>query len=131
MVFKVIAIALIGVMLVSLLRTAKPEFAVFAMIGTGIVIVIYLVSSLSGVVLVFDDLVKKAGLPTEMFALVLKIVGIGYLTEFSASICDDAGCNSIGSKIQLGGKLTIFMMSLSIVSELFKVVTTLLQLGGK
>lgn len=42
MLFKLIGIALIGIVAVSLLRTAKPEFAVFAVIGTGVVMVITL-----------------------------------------------------------------------------------------
>ena len=36
MIFKIISIALIGVVVVLLLRTAKPEFAVFATIATGV-----------------------------------------------------------------------------------------------
>ncbi|HKL93934.1 MAG TPA: SpoIIIAC/SpoIIIAD family protein, partial [Clostridia bacterium] len=112
MIFKLISIGIIGALLVLTLRSAKPEFAVLAGIGTGVVIVIYLVSSLSGAILAFDSIVEKSGLPQEMFSAVLKIIGIGYLTEYSASICEDAGCASIAQKLQIGGKLTIFLMSI-------------------
>lgn len=37
MIFKLIGIAVIGVIVVTLLRSAKPEFAVFATIATGVV----------------------------------------------------------------------------------------------
>lgn len=112
-------------MLVLILKSVKPEFAVFVTIGTGVVILIYLVNSLSSVVLAFDKIVDKSGLPVEMFKSILKIIGIGYLTEYSASICEDAGCGSIGSKIQLGGKLTIFLMSINIVVSLIEVISSL------
>lgn len=128
MIFKIISIALIGVVVVLLLRTAKPEFAVFATIATGVVIVIILLSTLQNVILSFDEIVKKSGVDDGIFTAVLKIIGIGYLTEYSASIANDAGCGSIASKLQFGGKLTIFAMSISIVSTLIDVVKDLVNM---
>ena len=84
MIFKIISIALIGIVVVLLLRTAKPEFAVFATITTGVVIVIILLSTLQNVILSFDEIVKKSGVDDGIFTAVLKIIGIGYLTEYSA-----------------------------------------------
>lgn len=128
MIAKIIGIALIGVVAVSLLRTAKPEFAVFAVIGTGIVMVITMISSLQSAILAFDDLVEKSGIDDRVFSAVLKIIGIGYLTEYSASIATDAGCASIAQKLQFGGKIIIFLMSISIVTALVDVVGGLLNL---
>ena len=59
MIFKIISIALIGVVVVLLLRTAKPEFAVFATIATGVIIVIILLNTLQNVILSFDEIVKN------------------------------------------------------------------------
>lgn len=128
MIVKLIGIALIGIVAVSLLRSAKPEFAVFAVIGTGIVMVITMISSLQSAILAFDDLVEKSGMDERVFSAVLKIIGIGYLTEYSASIATDAGCASIAQKLQFGGKIVIFLMSISIVTALVDVVTGLLEL---
>ncbi len=128
MIFKLISIALIGVVVVLLLKTSKPEFAVFATIATGVVMVIILLSTLQDVILSFDKIVKKSGVDEGIFTAVLKIIGIGYLTEYSSSIASDAGCASIASKLQFGGKLTIFAMSISIVSALIDVVTNLVNL---
>ena len=128
MIVKLIGIALIGIVAVSLLRTAKPEFAVFAVIGTGIVMVITMISSLQSAILALDDLVDKSGIDDRVFSAVLKIIGIGYLTEYSASIATDAGCASIAQKLQFGGKIVIFLMSISIVTALVDVIGGLLNL---
>ena len=128
MIVKLIGIALIGIVAVSLLRTAKPEFAVFAVIGTGIVMVITMISSLQSAILAFDDLVDKSGIDDRVFSAVLTILGIGYLTEYSASIATDAGCASIAQKLQFGGKIVIFLMSISIVTALVDVIGGLLNL---
>ena len=128
MIVKLIGIALIGVVAVNLLRSSKPEFAVFAVIGTDIVMVITMISSLQSAILAFDKLVEKSGIDERIFSAVLKIIGIGYLTEYSASIADDAGCASVARKLQFGGKIVIFLMSISIVTALVDVVSGLLEL---
>lgn len=129
MIVKLIGIALIGIVVVSLLRTAKPEFAVFAVIGTGVIMVVTMLGSLQSVILAFDDLVAKSGIDDAVFTAVLKIIGIGYLTEYSASIASDAGCASIAQKLQFGGKIVIFLMSISIVTALVDVVSGLLDIA--
>ena len=127
MIFKLVGIAIIGVIVVSLLKTAKPEFAVFATIATGVVMVVTMLSSLQSVILAFDGIVKKSGIDDGVFTAVLKIIGIGYLTEYSASVATDAGCASIAQKLQFGGKIVIFLMSISIVTALVDVVSTLVN----
>lgn len=119
---KLIGIALIGVVAVSLLKTAKSEFAVFAVIATGVVMLITMMGALRDVLLSFDGLVEKSGVDDAVFSAVLKIIGVGYLTEYSASIAEDAGCASIARKLQFGGKIVIFLMSISIVTALVDVV---------
>ncbi len=128
MIFKLVGIAIIGVIVVALLKTAKPEFAVFATIATGIVMVITMLGALEDVILAFDGIVKKSGIDDGLFTAVLKIIGIGYLTEYSASVATDAGCESIAQKLQFGGKIVIFLMSISIVTALLDVVTALVKL---
>jgi stage III sporulation protein AD len=61
-----------------------------------------------------------------LFAGVLKVIGIGYVTEYSAGLCGDAGCSGIGSKILLGGKIAIFMVSLPVLEKLVDLVIKLI-----
>ncbi len=128
MIFKLIGIAIIGVITVTLLKSAKPEFAVFATIATGVIMIITMLSALRDVVLAFDKIVEKSGINDEVFSAVLKIIGIGYLTEYSSSVATDAGCDSIAQKLQFGGKIVIFLMSISIVSSLVDLVSTLVNM---
>ena len=128
MIFKLVGIAMIGVIVVLVLKTAKPEFAVFATIATGVVMLVVLTSSLTKVILAFDNIVAKSGVDENVFSAILKIIGIGYLTEYSSQIATDAGCGSIAQKLQLGGKIIIFLVSISIVTSLVDVVAQIVNL---
>lgn len=61
MIFKLVGIALTGIVAVTLLKNSKPEFSVFATIATGVVMVISMLSALGEVVLAFDSIVEKSG----------------------------------------------------------------------
>jgi stage III sporulation protein AD len=122
-------LGILGAVIVGLLRTAKPEFAIFASIAAGIIIVIALLSSITKAIGAFNAIVEKSGVDDALFEGVLKIIGIGYLTEFSANICNDSGCAFIASKINIAGKVTIFLMSVSIITALIGVIETIVNLN--
>ena len=71
MMFKLIGIALTGVVVVTLLKNSKPEFSVFATIATGVVMVITMLSALRDVVLSFDSIVEKSGIDDAVLLIPL------------------------------------------------------------
>lgn len=121
-IFKVLGVGIIGAVVVMLMRSSKPEYAVLVSVATGLLLLIFLVNSLNRVVEAFTAIVDKSGLNANLFGGILKIIGVGYLTEYSSSISTDCGADGIADKIQLGGKLTIFLLSLPIFNALIDVV---------
>ena len=88
--------------------------------------VLMIVDSATNIISVFNSLVSKSGVSSGIFSAVLKIIGLGYITEFSASLCNDAGATSIGNKILLGGKILILISALPIVTNLIDIIAELL-----
>ena len=123
---KIIGIAFVGVVLYQILRNTKSDFAILVSISVGVVILVLLSDKISQVVNVFNNLSVKAGLPNEIFSSIIKIIGIGYLTEYSVNLCDDAGCSGIGKKIELCGKITILIMALPIINGIITIIGELL-----
>lgn len=126
-IFKVIGIGILGAIVAMMLRSSKSEYAVMAVIATGIIILIIAVSALSDVIVAFEEIADKTNLSAPLFAVLLKIIGIGYLTEYATSLCNDMDCSSIGKKISFAGKVTIFLMAMPIVTSLISTVTSLLE----
>lgn len=123
--FKVIGVGLVGVCATLLLKNTDNRYAILAGIATGAVILIVALNSLSGVIVQLHALVDKTGVNSELFAALLKIVGIGYVTEYTASVCADADCASIGRKVAFAGKIAIFLLALPIVKALLDIVAQL------
>jgi stage III sporulation protein AD len=54
---------------------------------------------------------------------IAKVVGVAYITEFSAQLCSDAGENALAQKVELGGKLVIIAIASPIILHLVNVIT--------
>lgn len=126
MIFKIIGIGIIGTIIVGLLKGLKSELAAYVSVATCIIILINVLSGFVSVVETFNGIIDKTGIDSGLFSGVLKIIGVGYITEYSAEICRDSGGESIASKITLGGKIAIFLLALPILNKLVEIVVELI-----
>lgn len=122
-ILKVIGVGITGAIIANFIKNGKEEFTIFVTLATGIIILIYIMSSLGDVIVAFNKITDTSGIDDKLFGSILKIIGIGYVTEYSASICSDFNYNSLGSKIQLAGKITIFLIALPIISSLMDLIS--------
>ena len=121
-IFKIIGLALVIVVAVILVKQTKPELAMLVGVAGGVILFFYIIDLLEQVYGVFSYILDSTGLNSKLFVVLLKIVGIGYLTEFSANICSDSGNNAIASKVMLAGKLIIFVLAIPIIRSLIDII---------
>ena len=124
--FKILSIALITCITCLIVKPIRPDFAILVSIVGGIIVLFYVITSFSTIFDVFNNIFKISGVKTSLYSVILKIIGIGYLTEFTASICNDTGNSSLGDKVLLGGKIIILVMALPVVSSILNIVMELL-----
>lgn len=125
-IFKIIGLALITTIGVIIVKQIKPEIAIFVGLAGSIIIFLYIINLLEQVFDLFNYILDATNINGEMFAILLKIVGVGYITEISANICADSGNSAVASKVQLAGKLVIFVLAIPIITNLVEMITELL-----
>ena len=121
-IIKIIGIALIALIIIIMLKQYRPEYAVFISILTGILILVLVMDKLTGIVNLIQSIEDKFSINTQFIAILIKITGIAFLSEFAVSICKDSGEAAIASKIELGSKIIIVSMSIPIISSLLEVI---------
>ena len=122
-IIQIAGIAIIAVVMVAVLRQSRPELALVLGIGAGTIILIMILDSLFEVVYTFYGLAESAAMDSGLFKSVLKIVGVGYIAEFTSSICLDAGNKSVSDKVMLAGKVGIMLLALPIIKSLVGVIS--------
>jgi len=127
-IIKVIGVGFVTAVSAVLLKATKPELS-FAVTLTGvIVILLFIVDELQNTMIVFAEISKIAGVGNGLLKVLLKIVGVGYITEFGAGILNDFGSNAVADKVVLGGKIAIITLSLPVLKGLISMIGGFLQL---
>ena len=127
-VLKVIGVAFITAITAVILKGTKPELSFTVTVVGIIVILTFVVDMLRGAMSVFTTISQIAGIENGLLKMLLKIVGVGYITEFGAGILNDFGSSSIADKVTLAGKITILLLSLPIIESLLTLMSSFLQL---
>ena len=119
---KVIALGLIGTIFSVLLKKENPQIAMLTAAATGILIFLMLCSPLGELISLLRETAEQAGVGEGYFGIVLKVIGIAYLTQFGAQLCADAGESAIAAKIELAGKVLMMAAAAPVLTGLLETV---------
>lgn len=123
---KIIGVAFISLIIIVILKQYKPEFVIYVSMIAGVIIIFLSIDKLSGIINLLQNISNKTPINGQFLAILLKITGIAFLTEFAVSVCNDAGETAIASKVDLGGKAIIVAISIPIISSLLETIIKVL-----
>ncbi len=126
---KIIGIGIVAVVLSVMIKGYRPEVSIGITIVTVAILFIIISPQLKSVMVFFVDIAEKIGVEMQYIIIVIKVIGVAYLTQISAEICKDAGENAIGTKIEFGGKIIIIVLSMPVIFRLLEVVSEIINLA--
>lgn len=107
------------------IRPLKPEYGTFLSLGAMLLLFGAAVSQLDSILSLIRDLADATGLDSVYFKILLKIMGLAWISQLASDICKDAGCGSISRQIDIYGKLLILSVSLPVVTALVDTIETM------
>ena len=125
-IIKIIGVGFVAVIIAIILKQYKPEYAIYVSILAGGLILLFSMDKLAGIIQLLNNLANSSMLNSQFLAILIKITGIAFLTEYAVSVCKDAGETAIASKVDLGGKVIIIAISVPIISALLETVVKVL-----
>ena len=121
-VIQVAALAVAGVLLAVQFKSGKAEYGIYLGAALSILIFFQILGKLNVILEVIKTIGEFLPLNNIFAGTLLKMLGITYVAEFSASICQDAGYQTIARQIEILGKLTILVMSMPILLALLQTI---------
>ena len=122
---QIVGLALITTIFLLILRQEKPVMAILLSLVFSIVIFTSMMGKLAAIIDIMKELTRRAGINNFFLATILKIMGVAYLGEFAAVICQDAGEQAVAKKVEFAAKIIIAVLALPI---LVAILESLLQL---
>lgn len=123
----IIGVGVIGVALAVLFKQYKPEYALAVSLLVGVVLFAAIAEGIAPVLDELNALLDSTQVPREYIEILLKSLGICFVTQIACDTCKDAGQGAIASKLEIAGKLAILVLSLPLFRALLAIVSTLLS----
>ena len=115
-------IGVIGVMLAVQLKGNKSEYGVYVSVAVSVILFVLISERLGIFVRTVKDLVSYSKIETSYFSVILKMLGITYVSELVSAICKDAGYQSVALQIEIFARLGIMVLCIPILMTLLEVV---------
>ena len=112
---KVVFLGIAGVMLAIQFKSQKPEYGMYMGLAVGILVFGYALRQVAAVTAQLGKLRSYLGGAESYLAILLKVIGITYICEFSADICKDAGYQTVAGQIEVLGKLSVMFAGLPVL----------------
>lgn len=97
----------------------------FLSLGAMLLLIGAAISQLDRILELIGTLVNYTGLETVYYKILLKIMGLAWISQLASDICQEAGCGAISRQIDIYGKLLILSVSLPIITALVETIENL------
>ena len=125
-ILQFVGIAFVAAAAALILKGTKPELAFAVSIAGGVILLLLAFDLLKEGFSVFGEIAEATKLDPVLIRALLKMVGIGYLVEFSAGILEDFGQKSLADKLIFCGKVVILVLAIPILESVLALIKQLL-----
>lgn len=123
---KVAFVGITGVLLALQFKGQKSEYATYIGIALSILIFSFCIGQVKVVAEELGRLGSYLGEARDYLVVLLKVVGITYICEFSSAMCKDAGFQAVASQIEVLGKLSVMFAGLPILFAVIEQIQSFL-----
>ncbi|MCI5995044.1 MAG: stage III sporulation protein AD [Blautia sp.] len=120
---KIAMLGIAGILTALFLKEVRPTFTVYISMATCLLIFFYSISRLSFLAETLVSLKNYIDLKDSYLTALMKVAGITYIADFSASLCKDAGYSAIAGQIEFFGKISILAVSTPVILALLDTIS--------
>ena len=120
------ALAVVIALLAVVVRQYKSEYGMAVGGAGGILLLLLVIAQMSGLFDSLSDMIDRVGIRQEWLTLLLKALGICYLTQFASDCCRDAGETALASKAELAGRVAVVLLALPMLAQLLENIVDML-----
>ncbi len=124
---KIAMIGLAAVLLALQMKAGRKEYELLVTMGACLCILFFLISKLELVLGAINRMQEYIRIDSKYVAILMKMIGITYVAEFSSNLCKDAGYQAVAGQIEMFAKLSILVISMPVLLTLLETISQFLK----
>jgi stage III sporulation protein AD len=122
---QLLGISIITSLIALLLNQVNPIFSRLLVLVVGGWIVIVALQPFAAIIQFIVEMANVTSVNAAYLTLLLKMIGIAYVTQFGGQLIRDAGQEALAQKVEFVAKIIILYLALPIVKHLFQLISSL------
>ena len=114
MIFRVIGASLTACILSVVLKAYRSEYGALVSICSTAVILLWFADYIEQGIDYLNAVIEGYNIPSEMFGVMLKCLGIAFISKIAGDICADCGEKAMSSKVEICSKFAILVTAIPI-----------------
>lgn len=123
---SVLAIGLVGAFFAVFLKQYKPEYALVVTVITAVYITVSAIGWVVPVISEIKGILDNANISYSSLVILLKAIGICYITQLASDVCKDSGQAAVASKIELVGRIALCVSAIPLYRDVLSLVETII-----
>ena len=119
---KAAAIGVCAALIALQFKGGKTEYGIYICAGISLLIFFAVLDRIAAVVARLDEITAYIDLAPAYIEMLLKMLGITFVAEFSSALCRDAGYQTIAQQIEVFAKLAVLVLGLPVVFSLLELI---------
>lgn len=119
-ILKFSAMAVLLSITVMVVKSVSKTYALYVGVAAGVVLLFILLDNVFSIWQKVLELSASFSGGQELVKLSLKVIGVSYVAEITAGICEECESKSMADKVRFFGKISVF-------TAVFPMITTFLQ----
>lgn len=125
--FSLIGFAVVTAILSCIVRQFNNAAGMNVALAGGAFILLSIIAKVSGVAAALSSVAASSGLEGESVAVIVKAIGIAYITQIAAALCRDLGETALAVKTELVGRIMLMTLAVPLILKITEMLTELVR----
>lgn len=112
---KIAGVIVLQILVYTLLKQYRPEFATVSEMVCLVILIFMLGDEIRDALESFSYLFEKTGIDVQYIGVLIKVLGISLVTQFTSDMCKDSGESALASKVEFAGKILITAAGIPVI----------------
>ena len=126
MLIKILVTSIVGLFILNFIKEYKKEYAVPLAIAIGLILTGMCIVQIKEIYFSYKSEIDNLNINSKLIKDVVKICVISYISKFTVDLCNENGSKYISSKIEFGTKITITIIVLPYIFNMYVNIIKLL-----
>ena len=119
--------AVIVVLIAIKIKDMDSGYGVILSMAGCVMVIYFVVSRFRQITDYIDRITAYISVNITYIDVILKMIGLAYVCQFSSDLCRDAGYNAIASQVEMAGKISLILLSMPALMSVIDLVVKIVE----